>query len=52
MALFSVPMKTDVNAESLISMKFDFGGLGTADGYIGVSTADGYDLAKRILIPK
>lgn len=46
MALLSAPMETDVNAESLISMKFDFGGLGTANGYIGVSASDGYDSAK------
>ncbi len=44
-ALLSAPTKTDVNAESLISMRFDFGGLGTADGYTGVSAADGYDSA-------
>ena len=44
--LLSAPMQTDVNAESLISMRFDFGGLDTADGYTGVSAADGYDSAK------
>ena len=46
MAVLSSPMSTDVNAEKLISMKFDFGALGTADGYIGVSALDGYNSAK------
>ncbi len=46
MTVLSVPMKTDVYAGAMISVKFDFGGLGTAEGYIGVSAADGYHSAK------
>ena len=45
-AVPALQMQTDVKADSLMSMKFDFGGLGTADGYIGVSASDGYDPAK------
>ncbi len=41
MTVLSVPMKTDVYAGAMISVKFDFGGLGTAEGYIGVSAAVG-----------
>ena len=44
--VFSVPMKTDVYAGAMISVKFDFGSLGTAGGYTGVSAADGYHSAK------
>ena len=46
MMMLSAQMQTDVTAEFLISIQFDFGGLGTADGYTGVSAADGYDSAK------
>ena len=41
-----MPLKTDAEADSLIVRKFDLGGLGTADGYIGVSATDAYDSAK------
>ncbi|MBQ6039284.1 MAG: hypothetical protein K5705_00495 [Oscillospiraceae bacterium] len=37
MALLPMPLQTDAEAASLITKRFDFGGLGTADGYIGVS---------------
>ena len=45
-AMLSLPIQTDGNAASLISMKFDFGALRTEDGYTGVSAADVYDSAK------
>ena len=45
-AALPVPMQTAAESGSRIAMKFDLGGLGTADGYIGVSAADGYDTAK------
>ena len=32
--------------DSYIYKKFDFGGLGTAEGYIGVSASDGYNSSK------
>lgn len=38
-----MPLSVNVDAETLVSKKFDFGALGTADGYIGVSAADSYD---------
>ncbi len=41
-----MPLKTDAESDSLIVRKFDLGGLGTADGYIGVSATDAYDSAK------
>ena len=44
--IMSMPLQTNTNAETLISKKFDFGGLGTADGYTGVSASDGYDPSK------
>ena len=44
--MLSAALQKNAKAESLISMQFDFGGLGTADGYLGVSAADGYDSAK------
>ncbi|MCQ2469050.1 MAG: GDSL-type esterase/lipase family protein [Ruminococcus sp.] len=43
---FSMPVKTGVSAEKLVSYKFDFGGLGTENGYIGVSASDGYSSSK------
>lgn len=32
--------------EGAIHLKFDFGGMGASDGYIGVSGSEGYDAAK------
>ena len=45
LAMLSAPLNT-VNAETLISKKYDFGGLGTESGYIGVSASDGYTASK------
>ena len=45
--MLSAPLNTvSANAETLVSKKFDFGGLGTANGYIGVSASDGYSSSK------
>ncbi|GEM_PF-5940867 len=44
MAMLSTLLKTDVKAGALISMKFDFGGIGVTASYIGVSASDGYIL--------
>ena len=45
--MLSAPLNTvSANAETLVSKKFDFGGLGTASGYIGVSASDGYEKSK------
>ena len=41
-----VPTETGISAETLIKEKFDFGGLGTAGGYTGVSASDGYSVSK------
>ena len=41
-----MPLKTDAEADSLIVRKFDLGGLGAADGYIGVSASEAYDSSK------
>lgn len=41
-----MPMKTVAETDSLIVRKFDLGGLGTADGYIGVSASEAYDKSK------
>ena len=47
LAMLSAPLNTvSANAETPVSKKFDFGGLGTASGYIGVSASDGYTAAK------
>ena len=47
LAMLSAPLNTvSVNAETLITKKFDFGGLGTESGYIGVSASDGYTTSK------
>ncbi len=47
LAMFSAPLSSvHVNAETLVTKKFDLGGLGTASGYIGVSASDGYTAAK------
>ncbi|MCR4761110.1 MAG: beta-galactosidase, partial [Oscillospiraceae bacterium] len=46
MAVFPMPLQTNAEAASLITKRFDFGGLGTAEGYTGVSASDGYDAAK------
>ena len=45
-AAFPAPMKTNAEADSLIVRKFDLGGLGTADGYIGVSASESYNKSK------
>ena len=45
MAILPMPLQTSAET-ALITKRFDFGGLGTADGYIGVSASDGYDAAK------
>ncbi|MCR4646059.1 MAG: beta-galactosidase [Oscillospiraceae bacterium] len=44
MALPALPLHAD--AATLLTKRFDFGGAGVADGYIGVSAADGYTSAK------
>ena len=41
-----MPLKTNAEADSLIVRKFDLGGLGAADGYIGVSASEAYDSSK------
>ncbi len=47
LAMISAPLNAvNANAETLITKKFDFGGLGTKSGYIGVSASDGYNTAK------
>ena len=46
MAILPLPLQTEAAAASLITKRFDFGGLGAADGYIGVSASEGYDSAK------
>lgn len=46
MVLLPVPLKINAEADSLIKKKFDFGGLGAAAGYIGVSASDGYVSSK------
>ena len=47
LAMCSVPLNTvNASAETLVSKKFDFGGLGTASGYIGVSASDAYSSSK------
>ena len=43
---FPAPIQMDAVADSLIVRKFDLGGLGTADGYIGVSASEAYDKSK------
>ena len=43
---FPVPIQMDAVADSLIVRKFDLGGLGTANGYIGVSASEAYDKSK------
>ena len=46
MAILPLPLQTEAAAASLITKRFDFGGLGAAEGYIGVSASEGYDSAK------
>ena len=46
MVFLTMPLQTDAATAARISKRFDFGDLSTADGYIGVSAADGYDAAK------
>ncbi len=43
---FPAPIQMDAQADSLIVKKFDLGGLGAADGYIGVFASDGYNSSK------
>ncbi|NLT10732.1 MAG: hypothetical protein GXY08_14740 [Ruminococcus sp.] len=43
MAILNVPLKTGTEAVSLITRRFDLGGLGAAEGYTGVSASVGYD---------
>ena len=43
---FPAPIQMEVEADSLIVRKFDLGGLGAADGYIGVSASEVYDESK------
>lgn len=45
-AALAMPMQTSGNTDSLFIMKYDFGGLGTADGYTCVSASDKYSTAK------
>ena len=42
-----MPLKTNAEADSLIVRKFDLGGLGVADGYIGVSASEGIGFGVR-----
>ena len=44
--IMSLPVQTNTHAEMLISKKFDFGELGTENGYIGVLASDGYNQSK------
>ena len=44
--LQTIPIPVSSETGTLITKRFDFGNLGTANGYIGVSAADGYDSAK------
>ncbi len=49
MGFTSIPSESFISAESNNSfetLKFDFGGLGTADGFIGVPAADAYNASK------
>lgn len=45
-AMLPLPLTADADAAPLITKRFDFGGLGTADGYTGVSASDAYSAAK------
>ncbi len=45
-AALAMPMQTSGNTDSLFIMKYNFGGLGTADGYTFVSASDKYSTAK------
>lgn len=42
LAIPQLVLHTNSEAAAFISKRYDFGNLGTADGYIGVSAADGY----------
>jgi len=44
--LQTMSIQISVEADALISKRFDFGNLGTADGYTGVSASDSYSSAK------
>lgn len=46
MAILPLPLQNEAAAASLMTKRFDFGELGAADGYIGVSASEGYDSAK------
>ena len=46
MAILPMPLQTDAEAAALLTKRFDFGGLGAAEGYTGVSASDGYSAAK------
>jgi len=43
---FPAPIQMDAEADSLIVRNFDLGGLGAADGYIGVSASEAYNSSK------
>ena len=45
-AALPMPLTADAEAASLMTKRFDFGGLGATEGYTGVSAADGYDAKK------
>ena len=45
-SVLSLPLQTDTQAASMITKRFDLGGAGAAEGYIGVSASEGYDPAK------
>jgi hypothetical protein len=42
----ALPPPSQTHADSLIVKKFDLGGLGTEDGYTGVSATDAYDKSR------
>lgn len=46
MALSAIPLKHEAGAASLITKRFDFGALGAAEGYTGVSASEGYEASK------
>ncbi|MBO4878256.1 MAG: beta-galactosidase [Ruminococcus sp.] len=46
LTLIALPAPTGSEAASLITKRFDLGGMGAADGYTGVSASEGYDKSK------
>ena len=44
--ILPMPRQAGAEAAAFITKRFDFGGAGTAEGYIGVSASEGYDAAK------